>query len=84
MVHLSRRCSENHSCVGLLLRNIDHIVIRVAINQLVQGIDARPRRPLIHDNLEGLGGLRERCFLEVERLLFVLIDVEDSDLGELK
>ena len=65
-----------------LLRNVHQIVIRVAVDQLVIGIDACPRGRLVDDNLEGLAGLREPFLLQIERFLFVLLAGEDADVDQ--
>ena len=54
------------------LLDVDQVVVRVAVDELVVGVDAGAGGRLVHDDLEGLAGLGEPFFLEIQRLFFVL------------
>src|ERR1039457_1687086 len=78
----SRRRGKPPRREGSTSRNIYPIVIRVAVNELVVGIDTGPGGRLVNDNLEGLGRLGEPRLLEVEGFFFVLLAAEDADVDE--
>src|SRR5580704_18592700 len=67
---------------GSLLRDIHPIVIGIAIDELVVGIDARPGGRLVDNNLEGLVGLGEPYLLEIQGFFFVLLASEYADVDE--
>ncbi len=48
------------------------VVLRVAVDELVEGIDSRLDRRLVHHQMEGGLGLAQPVLLEVEHRLFVL------------
>jgi hypothetical protein len=48
-----------------LLSNIDHIVIRVPVDELVVGVDAGKCRRLVDDDLERSVSLGEFLFLQI-------------------
>ena len=64
-----------------LLCNRDHIVVCIAVNELIVGIDAGKRGRLIDNNLEGSVFLGEFFLLEIERFLFIFLSTEDPNLN---
>src|SRR3984885_11071575 len=66
----------------LTLFNIDHIVVRNSIDQLVIRIDSCPRRHLVDHNLKRLFLLSNLFLLQIKRLLLILLANEDPNVDK--
>ena len=63
-----------------MVRDVNHVVVGIPVDELVVGIDAGQSRLLIDGDYEGLVFLGEFFLLEIERLLFIFLATEDTDL----
>src|ERR1035441_10370240 len=63
-----------------LLRYIHLVVIWDPIYKLIYWIDSCPRRQLIHRDIERLLCLGNLLFLQIQRLLVILLPTEHTDI----
>src|SRR5215469_14635042 len=66
---------------GLLLADINHVVIDDSIDEFVVWIDSRSCRLFVYNDLERVVRLSHLFFLHIEWLLFILLALEHPDLN---
>src|ERR1700678_3386449 len=75
-ISTSLRLVRRQRSSRLLLRDVDHVVVGVAVDEFVVGVDAGERRLLVDDDLESLVFLGELFLLQIQGFLFVFLSTE--------